>query len=1001
MSKSCSPIDPTELSATFEALGIPAAILDNERRVIVRNARFDDFRETILSQSECKRPLSSSRKIDWPLEPDTMHQSAEGRRYFISENNLGGGRHLVYATEISKGDDVSGKSDLIQNWADDVMEFVADWYWEQDADLRFSYMSPKVEGVTGVPAVFHIGKTREELHVGDDEDPEWQSHLDTLARHEPFNDFRFIRRGHDDRLQYLSTSGKPIFSDDGAFVGYRGVGRDITSQMSSEIARNRLASAIDELEKAVVLVDPAGRVTFYNQRYAEMSAGFSDILALGVPYDDVIHALATRELLLETSGQEAEWIENRKAMRQNPGLPFEQARSDGTWVQIKDQKFQDGSTITIITDITERKQSELALRESEERLHDFAVTSADWFWEQDSELRFTHVSFVGQDARRFAAGEYLGKTRREVIDGNADEKALAAHEELLAQRLPFDDFRFIRRDVENNECIISASGIPLFDENGQFRGYRGIGRDITRLVRAEERSALSEQRFRDFATASGDFFWETDKAHRFVFFSEEIYEALGIDSQELIGRTRLEFSAEVTASDSEWRKHLDDLAAHRPFRDFEYRVPGKDEDELWVSVSGQPTFDAEGAFTGYRGTASNITEKIESQHELQRITEQAVAASKAKSEFLSSMSHELRTPLNAISGFAQLLEGEVAPEHDRAVELIISSGNHLTALINQVLDFSRIEAGKLELSIEPSNVFGVAMDCIAAMEPLAETRGITIGYDFQRLEAEKVNTDPVRFKQIMLNLLSNAIKYNVDGGAVVCECGVDPDGVIRVSVSDSGIGIDPAFHDQVFEPFARLGAEASEIEGVGIGLVLCKSMIEAMGGEIGYTSVVGIGSTFWVTLPAAQGSTKEADSNIEQLFASSATDKASSEDENSRSILYIEDNADNRSLMRAIVKRDPRLHLTTSGSSMDAIELAEKLSPDLIMLDINLPEKDGYELLADFRRHPEFGQTPVLAVTAAAMKEDIAMGEKAGFQGYLTKPLDIKLVLRTIENLTC
>jgi len=866
ISADTSPFDPMELSAKFESLGMPAAILDNARRVVVGNASFDDFRKTILPQPDSKSHLSPSSEIDWPLESDTVHQLADGRRYFISERRLDGDRHLIFATEISKSDDVYEKSDLTQMWFEEDSEFVADWYWEQDADLRFTYMSPKVEEVTGVPAVFHIGKTRDELHVGEGEDLEWQSHLDTLARHEPFTDFRFVRRGHDDRLQYLSTSGKPIFDEDGAFRGYRGVGRDITAQMSSEIGRNRLAAAIDELDEAVVLVDPAGRIALYNQRYAEMTADIPGVLALGVPYDDILHAMATRGVLPETSGQETEWIETRKAKRQNPGPPFEQVRADGSWVQLKDQKFQDGSTITIITDITERKQSEFALRESEERLHDFAVTSADWFWEQDSKLRFTHLSFVGKDARRFAAGDYLGKTRREAIDGNVDEKALAAHEELLVQRLPFEDFRFMRRDIENSACVISISGIPLFDDNGLFCGYRGTGRDITPLVRAEERSALSEQRFRDFATASSDYFWETDEAHRFVFFSEEIFTVLGIDAHELIGQTRLELGAGQNVIDSEWRKHLDALAARRPFRDFEYRALPEDKKEVWVSVSGQPTFDAEGEFTGYRGTARDITEKVKAQHELQRISEQAVAASKAKSEFLSSISHEFRTPLNAILGFAQLLEGNVAAEHDRAIELIISSGNHLTALIDQVLDFSRIEAGKLELSIEPSNVFGVATESIEVMQPLAQTRGITIRCDFQRLETVKVNTDPIRFKQIMLNLLSNAIKYNVEGGEILCECDIDLDGAVRVLVSDSGTGIDPALRHRVFEPFARLGAEASKIEGVGIGLVLCKRIVEAMGGEIDYTSVTGMGSTFWFTLSAAHGSSEESKGDIEKLF---------------------------------------------------------------------------------------------------------------------------------------
>lgn len=378
----------------------------------------------------------------------------------------------------------------------DFAEAASDWFWETDENHRFTYFSERVEEVTGVPVSFHIGKTREELAAGntDKVDPDWEAHLATLQAHKPFSDFRFLRSGHDGRLQYLSSSGKPVYDADNKFLGYRGIGKDITEEWQYLETQRRMFAAIEVLREGVALYDQDERLLMCNQSYRELSGDIGDKLTPGIKFSDQLD-MALESGLIPLEGEEAKrWVEARLKQRENPGLSFEQELADGKWILIRDQRLPQGDMMTMVTDITQSKSIQQALRLGETRLKDFADTAADWFWEQNADLQFTFVSAENSDITGMKAHEHYGKTRRETGIEGVSEKALADHEEQLQRRETFEDFRFSRVGPDGNRRYLSVSGKPFYNDNGTFAGYRGAGRDVTELVNSEK--AFREQRDR-------------------------------------------------------------------------------------------------------------------------------------------------------------------------------------------------------------------------------------------------------------------------------------------------------------------------------------------------------------------------------------------------------------------------------------------------------------------------------------------------------------------------
>jgi signal transduction histidine kinase len=379
--------------------------------------------------------------------------------------------------------------------------------------------------------------------------------------------------------------------------------------------------------------------------------------------------------------------------------------------------------------------------------------------------------------------------------------------------------------------------------------------------------------------------------------------------------------------------------------------------------------------------------------ELRKARHEAERANLAKSEFLSRMSHDLRTPLNAILGFAQLLIGE-DDEADRAeyARQILSGGRHLLELINEVLDIARIESGQLSLSPEPVQVSEIAQEVLDLVAPLAASREIRMTLEPDPCNESPVLADRQRFAQILVNLVSNAVKYNRAGGSVTIKCSRQPGKRLRIAVIDTGGGIPAEKLTLLFQPFERLGAASTTIEGTGLGLALSRGLAAAMEGTMGVESEVDRGTTFWIELP------------LSEVAASAGTEKADAPRAGVRrdvagTILYIEDNQSNVRLMERILRRRPFVKLLHAPSGSAGIEMARRYSPNAIFLDLHLPDLPGEDVLRELWADHELRRIPVAVLSADAMAGQMRRLKASGAAAYLVKPLDIAQVLSLVDKL--
>jgi signal transduction histidine kinase/ActR/RegA family two-component response regulator len=368
-------------------------------------------------------------------------------------------------------------------------------------------------------------------------------------------------------------------------------------------------------------------------------------------------------------------------------------------------------------------------------------------------------------------------------------------------------------------------------------------------------------------------------------------------------------------------------------------------------------------------------------------------ATTAKNEFLSRMSHELRTPLNAILGFAQLLELDDLDARQRDnVAHIVSGGRHLLDLINEVLEISRIETGSMNPVIEPVNALATVQEAIELISPLAAQRGIEMTAPSTAQADVWIAADLQRVKQILLNLLANAVKYNRDGGSVSVSIKNLGDRA-RIEVTDTGQGIPQDQLPRLFIPFERLGAEASGVEGTGLGLVLALRLAEAMNGTLGVESQPWIGSTFHLELPLAQAPAATA---VELPSRLSSADHRPLALDGPLRVLYIEDDAANTALMARLFAEEPRLELLTTMYGKLGLELARQHQPDLILLDVHLPDLAGDQVLKRLRADELTRAIPVIAVSADATDEQRRRMTALGAANYLTKPLTLNMVFGAV-----
>ncbi len=428
------------------------------------------------------------------------------------------------------------------------------------------------------------------------------------------------------------------------------------------------------------------------------------------------------------------------------------------------------------------------------------------------------------------------------------------------------------------------------------------------------------------------------------------------------------------------------------FQDHNARLLG--DTNLPISCTFNPIIEND-EVTSIVLSFKDISEVKSAEAELIASKESAEKSSKAKSLFLSSMSHELRTPMNAILGYGELLNEDLqAPieEFDtdytadmlQYVSNILQSGWHLLELINKVLDLTRIEAGKLEVNIEKIELIDLIKESISFVAPQAEKRNIIIDNAAATLPPHYALIDQGRLKQVIINLLSNAVKYNRDNGKITI-CLHQPNfEYIRFEVQDTGVGLTPEQKAKVFDPFTRLSG-LNLIEGTGIGLTITKRLLEMMDGRIGVESEIEVGSTFWIEIPTGEAIDKH-------------NENFSKHDFRKYILLYIEDSRTNVSLVAQILKARPDIALMSAHTGEMGLELALLHHPSVILLDINLPGMDGFEVMKHLHESEYTCDIPVLALSADDTAKNLERGRKAGFLDYIIKPLDIKQFLKSIDN---
>lgn len=699
-------------------------------------------------------------------------------------------------------------------------------------------------------------------------------------------------------------------------------------------------------------------------------------------------------------------------------------RADGEmfWAQLSastvyDDRGQPLYWVSHVEDVDQRKRADDLLRASEEKFRALLEFAPDAVVSIDQYGRIVLVNDKAEEAFGYQREELLGQPIEILLPESVRELHVAHRAEYLrSPRIrPMGrglDLKGRREDgtefpVEISLGFVEADGNPLITS---------FIRDVTEPKRAEALLRETERSYRTLVeqVPSVVYTAEYGESGRWYYVSPRIEAILGFTPEEWLADPDLWYE-QMVPEDRE-RAMADDAHSRttgEPLRS-EYRLRARDGRVVWVRDEAEAVLDDEGIPAFHHGTLVDITLRKEAEDSVGRLAaaleervrertaeleeanrglrearDVAERANRAKSEFLSRMSHELRTPLNAILGFGQLLETSTLPPDDvESVEQILKGGRHLLDLINEVLDIARIESRSLSLSLEPVSVDDVVHEVVDLILPLAAERGIELRLDSSDL-SRFVLADRHRLKQVMLNLLANAVKYNREGGSVTVFYHLDLPDHLSVWVWDTGPGIAQEDRERLFFPFDRLGADRGGVEGTGLGLALTKALVEAMHGTIGVESELGRGSAFWISLPLADapdaGIAHEAPS--EPFVAGSLQ---------VRTVLCIEQDPSDLTLMERLLANRPGVKLLTTIQGRMALGLAREQAPDLIVLDLDLPDISGEEVVRHLRRDPATRKTHVIVTSADCTEGQMRRLFAAGANEYLTKPLDVSRFLETV-----
>jgi len=834
-------------------------------------------------------------------------------------------------------------------------------------------------------------------------------------------------RARDGRLVEVEASEVPIAlaGQTWLFSSARDVGERKRVERELVHERQRLA---DQARFTSQLIDTLPNPVFYKDeqgRYLGCNRAFEDYI--GVPREDLlgrnVYDLAPRDLAEKYAAADNElFTRGGTQTYQGEVLYADGTRHSVVFYKATFNKADGrlGGLVGIMLDVSERCQMELALQRQA------AFTESVVGAVVDGVAVCHEIStppYVRYTVWNPAMQALTGYSREEInvrgwyqtvyAEPELRERARLRMERMRhGEHLRGEEWTITRQDGEQRVLDIHTTFVSTPSGGTQILA---VMRDVSKRKAAEQALARQRDLAQCYLDTVQSIMLALDAQGQIVMINRTGRELLGYTEDELLGRDWFTTCLPQPKGMKEVFPYFQRILAGvgEDLSKAQNYVLCRDRTQRLVEWQNSPLRDDAGHVVGTLSSGVDISERRQVELELERhrrhlealvrdrtielslAKETAERASRAKSEFLSSMSHELRTPLNAIIGFTQILEydSQLSVDQRDNVNEILTAGRHLLHLINEVLDLARIESGRIELSPEAVDLAALVDECRHLIEPLAAPRGITLTAAVPVNGA--VHADRVRLKQALLNLLSNAVKYNREQGRV--EVSVEHHDTLqgrclRIIVADTGAGIDPERMAEVFQPFTRLQAEHSTIEGTGIGLTITKRLVTLMGGDIHAESQPGVGSRFAIDLPAAT----LADSCASASESAPIAEVTSAGRANR--ILCIDDNPSNLKLMAQILGRVEHLQLLTAQAPQLGLDLALTHRPALILLDINMPGMDGYEVLEVLKGDPLTRTTPVIAITANALTRDIERGKAAGFFDYITKPIDISRLLSVVER---
>lgn len=640
---------------------------------------------------------------------------------------------------------------------------------------------------------------------------------------------------------------------------------------------------------------------------------------------------------------------------------------------------------SMLAGLIKQKRSKIQLEQERSNFESFFNTIDEFLWVLDETGNIIYANQTVYKRLGYTPEELNSKSVLMVHPLERREEAGRIVGEMLAGQSEFCPVPLVSK---SGEYIPVETRVKTGQWNGQNVIY-GTSKDMSKIKLSEEKFSKAFQSNASLMAIS------TFEEGLYLDVNDTFLKTMEFQRSEIIGHHAVELG--FFPSEEVRRELIERLRKGDSVRDFEMNVHTRTGKKLVGLFSADPIYI--GKDRCLLTVMLDITDRKKNEEAIQKATQEASNANLAKSEFLSRMSHELRTPLNSILGFGQLLEmGELEPSHRKGVEHILKSGHYLLNLINEVLDITKIESGKLELSMEAVQIWGVVREMHENVEHQAQARNIRLITDHLDKDVY-LKSDKQRLKQVILNLLNNAVKYNIEGGYIDVRSKrtlKDEFGKqwVRIQVTDNGIGISPENQASLFNPFERAGAQNSKTEGTGLGLAVVKKLVEAMGGKVGVESRLGEGSCFWFELP------EESRIHLEESVLHSELEMES-DDNVYGSVLYVEDNLPNIELVEMILSTQrPEIRLNTVMNGRTAVHLATKCEADLILLDLNLPGMMGEEVLARLKSDEQTKDIPVVVVSADAMPQRVENILNAGAEEFLTKPLNMKAFLSVIDKYT-